>query len=78
MALVFVPKIVFIRKHAHDPREREEDERESREQEMQYKQVLKENEALQKKIQEVTKFNGSSVVGFSHVLLGPRATNLEP
>ncbi len=55
MALVFVPKLLFIRKHAHDPRGREEDERCMQEQEREYKEVLKENEQLQKKLSEVTK-----------------------
>ena len=51
MGLVFVPKILFIRKHAHDPREREEDKQEE---ERRYKEVVKENELLQKKVQEVS------------------------
>ena len=50
MGLVFVPKILFIRKHAHDPREREEDKKEE---ERRYKEIVKENELLQKKVQEV-------------------------
>jgi flagellar biosynthesis component FlhA len=53
MALVFVPKVIFIRKHAHDPREKEEDEKNKREEEKRYKEVVKENEMLQKKVQEV-------------------------
>ncbi len=53
MALVFVPKIVFIRQHAHDPREKEDDERETAEQEHKYKEILRDNESLQKKIAEV-------------------------
>jgi hypothetical protein len=53
MALVFVPKIVFIRKHAHDPREKEEDEQNMLEQEREYKEVVKDNENLQKKLKEV-------------------------
>jgi hypothetical protein len=32
MALIFVPKVLFIRKHSHDPREKEDDERETAEQ----------------------------------------------
>ena len=52
MGLVFVPKILFIRKHAHDPREREEDKQEE---ERRYKEVVKENELLQKKVQEVSR-----------------------
>lgn len=54
MALVFVPKIVFIRKHAHDPREKEEDEKNMLEQEREYKEVVKDNELLQKKLKEVS------------------------
>ena len=50
MGLVFVPKVLFIRKHAHDPREKEEDKQEE---ERRYKEVVKENELLQKKVQEV-------------------------
>ena len=54
MGLVFVPKILFIRKHAHDPRlEREEDKKEE---ERRYKEVVKENELLQKKVQEVSDY----------------------
>lgn len=55
MALIFVPKIVFIRKHAHDPREKEDDEQENKEQEKQYKTILKDNENMQEKIKEVIK-----------------------
>jgi gamma-aminobutyric acid type B receptor len=52
MALVFVPKVVFIVQHpGHDPREREdEDEKKKQEQEMKLKKILKENEELQKSI----------------------------
>jgi len=57
MALVFVPKIVFIRQHAHDPREKEDDERETAEQEHKYKEILRDNESLQKKIAEVRGFS---------------------
>ena len=55
MALVFVPKVVFIVQHpGHDPREREdEDEKKKQEQEAKLKKVLKENERLQKSIAEV-------------------------
>jgi len=53
MALIFVPKVLFIRKHAHDPREKEDDERETAEQEQRYKDILRENESLQKRIAEV-------------------------
>jgi hypothetical protein len=53
MALIFVPKVLFIRKHAHDPREKEDDERENAEQEQRYKDILRENESLQKRIAEV-------------------------
>jgi len=54
MALVFVPKVVFIVQHpGHDPREREdEDEKKKQEQEMKLKKILKENEELQKDIAE--------------------------
>jgi len=54
MALVFVPKVVFIVQHpGHDPREREdEDEKKKQEQEMKLKKILKENEELQKNIAE--------------------------
>ncbi|CAB4065790.1 GABBR [Lepeophtheirus salmonis] len=51
MALIFVPKIHFIHQHAHDPREKEDDEKKNTaEQELKYKNILKENEDLQKKI----------------------------
>ncbi|XP_040570916.2 LOW QUALITY PROTEIN: gamma-aminobutyric acid type B receptor subunit 1-like [Lepeophtheirus salmonis] len=50
MALIFVPKIHFIHQHAHDPREKEDDEKNTAEQELKYKNILKENEDLQKKI----------------------------
>merc|ERR1719415_142262 len=52
MALVFVPKVVFIIQHpGHDPREREdEDEKKKLEQESKLKKLLKENEELQKDI----------------------------
>ncbi len=55
MGLVFVPKLLFIRKHAHDPRERggEEDERRTREEEREHREVLRDNEGLQKKLKEV-------------------------
>ena len=53
MALIFVPKVLFIRKHAHDPREKEDDERENAEQEQRYKDILRDNETLQKRIAEV-------------------------
>merc|ERR1712106_1271216 len=54
MALVFVPKVVFIVQHpGHDPREREdEDEKKKQEEEMKLKKILKENEELQKEIAE--------------------------
>jgi len=54
MALVFVPKVVFIIQHpGHDPREREdEDEKKKQEQEAKLKKLLKENEELQKDIAE--------------------------
>jgi len=57
MALVFVPKVVFIVQHpGHDPREREdEDEKKKQEQEAKLKKVLKENERLQKSIAEMDK-----------------------
>jgi hypothetical protein len=47
MALIFVPKVLFIRKHAHDPREKEDDERETAEQgPMLYKTFLSVIEAF--------------------------------
>merc|ERR1719273_692913 len=54
MALVFVPKVVFIIQHpGHDPREREdEDEKKKQEQEAKLKKLLKENEELQRDIAE--------------------------
>merc|ERR1719422_2492357 len=54
MALVFVPKVVFIIQHpGHDPREREdEDEKKKIEQELKLKKLLKDNEILQKEIAE--------------------------
>lgn len=54
MALVFVPKIVFIRKHAHDPREKEDDEKFNAEQELQYKELVRDNDVLKHKIGEVS------------------------
>ena len=57
MALVFVPKVLFIRQHAHDPREKEEDEWKNREKEREHMQVKKENEDLQKEISEVCNRN---------------------
>ena len=53
MALIFFPKITFIRQHAHDPREKEDDEKENAEQERKYRELLKINEDLQKKVAEV-------------------------
>ena len=50
MALVFIPKVIFIRQHAHDPREKEDDERETAEQELRYRELLKANEELQRKV----------------------------
>merc|ERR1711879_315834 len=47
MALIFIPKITFIRQHAHDPREKEDAE-----QERKYRELLKINEDLQKKVAE--------------------------
>jgi len=52
MALIFIPKITFIRQHAHDPREKEDDEKENAEQERKYRELLKINEDLQKKVAE--------------------------
>jgi len=54
MALVFIPKIIFIRQHAHDPREKEDDEKENAEQEIKYKELLKANEELQRKVADVS------------------------
>ena len=54
MALIFIPKITFIRQHAHDPREKEDDEKENAEQERKYRELLKINEVLQKKVAEVS------------------------
>ena len=53
MALIMIPKMLFIRKHAHDPREKEDDERDTAEQELKYREVIRENETLQKTIAEV-------------------------
>ncbi len=50
MALIFLPKIVFIRQHAHDPREKEDNEKENAEQETRYRELLKANEELQRKV----------------------------
>lgn len=61
MALVFIPKIVFIRQHAHDPREKEDDERENAEQEQRYRELLKANEELQRKVAEVSVSKASSI-----------------
>ena len=55
MALIFIPKITFIRQHAHDPREKEDDEKENAEQERKYRELLKINEDLQKKVAEVSR-----------------------
>ena len=49
-----VPKIIFIRKHAHDPREKEDDEKDTAELELKYREILRENENFQKKISEVS------------------------
>ena len=54
MALVFLPKIMYVRKHSHDPREKEDDERETALQELQYRELLKANEELQRKVAEVS------------------------
>ena len=54
MALIMVPKIIFIRKHAHDPREKEDDEKDTAELELKYREILRENENFQKKISEVS------------------------
>lgn len=53
MGLVFVPKILFIRKHSHDPREKEESQYMSKEQEEECKQLNMDNETLRKKLKEV-------------------------
>jgi hypothetical protein len=53
MALVFIPKIMFIRQHAHDPREKEDDEKENAEQELKYMELLRANEELQRKVGDV-------------------------
>lgn len=55
MGLVFVPKLLFIRRHAHDPRERggEEEERKAKEEEREHREVLRDNETLKKKLEEV-------------------------
>ena len=66
MGLVFVPKILFIRKHAHDPREREEDKKEE---ERRYKEIVKENELMQKKVQEVSEERKRERM---EVLIGPQ------
>lgn len=52
MALVFMPKIIYVRKHSHDPREKEDDERENALAELQYRELLKANEELQRKVAE--------------------------
>ena len=54
MVLIMVPKIIFIRKHAHDPREKEDDEKDTAELELKYRETLRENENFQKKISEVS------------------------
>ena len=54
MALIMVPKILFIRKHAHDPREKEDDEKDTAELELKYREILRENENFQKKISQVS------------------------
>ena len=54
MALIMAPKIIFIRKHAHDPREKEDDEKDTAELELKYREILRENENFQKKISEVS------------------------
>ena len=54
MALIMAPKILFIRKHAHDPREKEDDEKDTAELELKYREILRENENFQKKISEVS------------------------
>ena len=41
MALIMVPKIIFIRKHAHDPREKEDDEKDTAELELPCINLLK-------------------------------------
>ena len=46
--------MIFIRQHAHDPREKEDDERETAEQELRYRELLKANEELQRKVAEVS------------------------
>ena len=58
MALVFLPKIMYVRKHSHDPREKEDDERETALQELQYRELLKANEELQRKVAEVSSSGG--------------------
>jgi len=53
MALVFVPKVVFIFQHpGHDPREREDEDVKKKQQEEKLKKIKKENEELQKEIAE--------------------------
>ena len=54
MALIMAPKIIFMRKHAHDPREKEDDEKDTAELELKYREILRENENFQKKISEVS------------------------
>ena len=53
MGLVFVPKVLFIRQHSHDPREKEESQYMSKEQEDECKQLNQDNEVLRKKLKEV-------------------------
>ena len=54
MALIFIPKVLFIRAHSHDPREKEDNERETAEQELRYRDLLKANEELQRKVAEAS------------------------
>ena len=71
MALIFIPKITFIRQHAHDPREKEDDEKENAEQERKYRELLKINEDLQKKVAEVSITDQRPKKAFQNWLLIP-------
>lgn len=66
MALIFVPKLVFIRKHAHDPREKEDNEIANRELELEHKEIMKENEALEVKLKEVRPRGGRIKPGYKN------------
>lgn len=80
MALIYVPKILFIRKHAHDPREKEESEVVNRQMEQEHKKVNADNEVLKMSLKEreqelsILRLRVSSLKKRSSSQCSPKAT----